>query len=1422
MFKRIKQFFAPPVFSNDSERARVAYLLNVVTISSFLAASAYAIVAPSGRIPYAGLAVMVTVIAWGMMKSGRIRGASILLVAGLYFVVAVTSAGAGGVRAPEYGAFIVPILFSGLLLGWRTTVVVTLASILFGGALIAADHSSLLPGPAPYDLVTTWIINSLYFILAGVFLGLAIQVINEALRNAQGELVERKHAEDRLLQFRKVIDESNDAIYIIDPEAGRYVDFNRSAHEFLGYSREELTRLAIYDVAQHINSMEVWHERVRLVEEKGGLIFETNYRRKDGTVFPVEVSARMWESEGRQVMIAIVRDVSERKIAEETLQESDARVRRILESAIDAFISMDSNGKILEWNPQAAQIFGWSREEAVGRNLGNLIIPETHREAHRRGLKHYLETGEGPVLNRRIEITGLHRSGRIFPVELAVISVPAREGSTFSAFARDITLRNQLEKERESLINELEVRRSESETLRESLASIAGRLEFSEIIEDILDQIKRVVPYDTASVWRVEGNLQKFIAGRNVPPEITSAEFGFEIEPENSAYPILSGEVPYIMNLDVQEQLKDFQMPPHTYVQSWLAIPLKTRGHIIGLIALDGMEKNQFDLRHAGLAVTFANQVAIALENSRLFSELQSELAERTLVETSLRQRESILEIVAEAANRLLQTPDWRLEIDSILEKLGQTINASHAYLCENHLHHDGLPVSSMRFEWTAPGLPSDLGDPRYQNVPLNEPDFESWFEMLNSGVPYIGDARRLSREDMDFLLVRGMKSLLDVPIFVDGSWWGTVGFDDMAVAREWTSAEVDALVVAANILGTAIQRQRTEADLKQSEQNYRILYEMAQKQTQELALLSDVRNAMAQELDLPALLRNVVESIAASFGYALVSLYLIKEDSLILQHQVGYERVIPKIALTEGVAGRVAMTGRPVLLEDVRTEPGFLGAVEGIVSEICIPLIDEGRVVGVLNVESTKGVRLTETDMKLLVASSEHIGIAIGRARLYSNVQGELEARKKAEIEREKLIAELELKNIESETLRESVAIVTATLEKNEAINRILEQLERVVPYDSASVQLVNGGILEIVSARGIPPGKTDAGDRFEINEEEPAFPVLLGRAPYVLFEDVQLINRTFVEYPHDRIHAWMAVPLKVKGRIIGIIALDGYRAGQFTERHAQLAVTYANQVAAALENARLYSDLQTDLAIRQNLISELESKNVELERFTYTVSHDLKSPLFTIRGFLGYIQQDVLSGDIDRLNKDLQRIADATDKMQQLLNDLLELSRIGRLMNEPRRVHFTSLVHEVLELLHGQIHERGVRLAVQENLPDVIGDPQRLLEVLQNLVENAVKFMGEQNEPIIEIGTNGSEDHKPVFFVRDNGMGIPREQFDRIFGLFNKLDPQTSGTGIGLALVRRIIEFHGGRIWVESEAGGGSTFFFTLPSQPVDDSVI
>lgn len=231
-----------------------------------------------------------------------------------------------------------------------------------------------------------------------------------------------------------------------------------------------------------------------------------------------------------------------------------------------------------------------------------------------------------------------------------------------------------------------------------------------------------------------------------------------------------------------------------------------------------------------------------------------------------------------------------------------------------------------------------------------------------------------------------------------------------------------------------------------------------------------------------------------------------------------------------------------------------------------------------------------------------------------------------------------------------------------------------------------------------------------------------------------------------------------------------------------------------------------------RENLIKELETKNTELERFTYTVSHDLKSPLVTITGFLNYLEKSARAGDFERFKKDIERIQQAVDKMQTLLRDLLELSRVGRIMNEPVEANFNEIVHEALAIVEGNIKAKNINIEFVDNDYKIIGDKIRLVEVFQNLIENGIKFMGKQPNPTIRIGSIIKPDKPMTFFVQDNGIGIDPKFADRIFGLFNKLDTDSPGSGIGLTLVKRIVEVHGGKIWVESEFGKGSTFYFTL----------
>lgn len=494
-------------------------------------------------------------------------------------------------------------------------------------------------------------------------------------------------------------------------------------------------------------------------------------------------------------------------------------------------------------------------------------------------------------------------------------------------------------------------------------------------------------------------------------------------------------------------------------MRSYIGIPLMLQNRVIGVMSVQSIMPNAYSQEQIRLLETLAAQVAGTIEKLRLFERVQQELAERKRTEAELQERETILEIAAEAANTFLKVSEWsadawKTEVNKLLERLGGTIHASHAYVFENRVDKNGLIRMSMRYEWTAPGFSSDLEDPVYQDMPMDMNYLESWETCVLSGIPYIGDAEHLSQEDIANLQARNIQALLDVPIYIDGQWWGTIGFDDMARPRNWSPPEVDALVVAGNLLGAAIKRRQ-------------------------------------------------VDSI------------------------------------------------------------------------------------------------------------------------------------------------------------------------------------------------------------------------------------------------------------------------------------------------------------------------LQDELRQRKTLIGELEAKNAELERFTYTVSHDLRSPLVTIQGFLGFLEKSAREGNMSAFHKDMQRISKATLRMDNLLKDVLELSRIGRVLNKPQDTPFALLVKEALEIVHGQLDKKGITLQLQPGLPIVHGDRPRLVEVLQNLIDNAAKYMGNQVSPAIWIGKQEQQDENgmPIFYVKDNGMGIAPEYYERVFDLFEKLNPESAGTGIGLALVKRIIEFHGGRIWVESGGGEGTTFLFTLP---------
>lgn len=272
------------------------------------------------------------------------------------------------------------------------------------------------------------------------------------------------------------------------------------------------------------------------------------------------------------------------------------------------------------------------------------------------------------------------------------------------------------------------------------------------------------------------------------------------------------------------------------------------------------------------------------------------------------------------------------------------------------------------------------------------------------------------------------------------------------------------------------------------------------------------------------------------------------------------------------------------------------------------------------------------------------------------------------------------------------------------------------------------------------------------------------------------------------------------------------GYVIKPFEDRELKIAIDIALYRHATEMKIRHLEQIQAEKDRSAKLV--LEAKNAELDRFAYTVSHDLKSPLVTIDGFLGFLRKDIADGDLERVQNDIQYIDGAVKKMRGLVTGLLELSQAGLIVEAPQAISLGELAHEAIQLLHGPLTARGAQALIQAGLPIVLGDKIRLGQVLQNLVENAIKYSGNQKEPLIEIGLQGEDGpSRLIFFVRDNGIGIPSEHSERIFRPFSQLHSSSEGSGVGLATVKRIIEAHGGRIWVESDPGEGSTFFFTLP---------
>jgi diguanylate cyclase (GGDEF)-like protein/PAS domain S-box-containing protein len=329
-----------------------------------------------------------------------------------------------------------------------------------------------------------------------------------------------------------------------------------------------------------------------------------------------------------------------------------------------------------------------------------------------------------------------------------------------------------------------------------------------------------------------------------------------------------------------------------------------------------------------------------------------------------------------------------------------------------------------------------------------------------------------------------------------------------------------------------------------------------AMRQSQELSLLHEVRTALSRELDLARIVTRTVEAIAETFGYTLVSLYLLDGDMLMLQHQVGYENVISRISLDEGVSGRVIRTGQAVLLEDVHSDPSFLGAIEGILSEVTVPIFDNGKPVGILNIESRHGVRLTKADLHLMRALSDQISIAIGRARVYSALR--------RNNERLSVMHEIALELLNQRHLDELPQTIT-------------DQIVRLLEADMGYLALREGD--ELVDRAVTPPDLPYQKTRLAApDDHSTVWQVYKSREPFVTADYSALPNI----HPHMAalgVKAAVLLPIEYGKDCQGVLGTARFRpAYPFDEDDISFGKLFSKLVGVALDNAQLHETLRQE----------------------------------------------------------------------------------------------------------------------------------------------------------------------------------------------------------------------------------------------------